>query len=213
MDATEIRILGTLLEKEQTTPDYYPMTVNALLAGCNQKSNRDPVTTIPEGDVWDALDRLRKEVLVWRSEGARVERWSQSVSRRLELDRRSKALLTVLLLRGPQTPGELRARTERMHAFEDRDAVEAALQTMADGVEPLVVELPRQTGQKECRWMHLLAGEIDLEALQETAAAAPTTSSPPSPTATALAGRVQQLEEDVVELRHELAALRDRLGD
>ena len=182
------------------------MTVNALLAACNQKSNRDPVMELPEGEIWDALDRLRKEVLVWRSEGARAERWSQSISRRLELNQRSKALLTVLLLRGPQTPGELRARTERMVAFEDRDTVEAALREMAAGTEPLVVELPRQPGQKECRWMHLLAGDVDLEALSATS---PT---PLAAAASPLTERVEQLEADVAELRRELAELRRQLS-
>jgi uncharacterized protein YceH (UPF0502 family) len=204
LDATEVRILGALLEKEQTTPDHYPLTVNALLAACNQKSNRDPVTQLSEGEIWDALDELRKEVLVWRTEGARAERWSQSISRRLELDRRSKALMTVLLLRGPQTPGELRARTERMHAFADRDEVEATLQAMAEGAEPLVQELPRAPGQKECRWLHLLSGEPDLDAYEAAAEAAPA----PTSGGPTLTERVQKLEDEVSELRRELAALR-----
>ena len=159
LDATEVRVLGALMEKEQATPDYYPMTVNALIAACNQKSNREPVTELTETEIIEALERLRKDVLAWRSEGARVERWSQSISRRLELTAPSKAILTLLMLRGPQTPGQLRARSGRLHAFADLRELDAALHEMAAGEAPLVVELERRPGTKESRWAHRLGAE------------------------------------------------------
>ena len=123
LDATEVRVLGALMEKEQTTPDYYPMTINAVIAACNQKSNREPVTELSETQVVEALDLLRKDVLAWRSDGARVERWSQSISRRLELSSASKAILTLLMLRGPQTPGQLRSRSGRLHSFSELSCI------------------------------------------------------------------------------------------
>ncbi len=158
LDEIECRVLGALLEKEQTTPEYYPLTVNALVAACNQRTNRDPVTDLDERDVHAALDRLRKSVLAWNTEGARTERWRHALDRRWRLEPATKALITLLLLRGPQTPGELRARSERMHRFGSPGEVESALRRLAEGREPLVRELPRAPGQKENRWVHL-AGE------------------------------------------------------
>lgn len=158
LDAIECRVLGALLEKEQTTPEYYPMTLNSLVAACNQKTNRDPVTELDEDEVRGALDRLRKHVLAWNTEGSRAERWRHALDRRWRLEPATKALITLLLLRGPQTPGELRARSERMHRFGSPAEVEAALRELATGREPLARELPRAPGQKENRWMHL-AGE------------------------------------------------------
>lgn len=221
LDPVEIRILGALLEKAQTTPDYYPMTVNALLAACNQKNNREPVMQLSEAEVWDGLDRLRQEVLVWRSEGARSERWSESITRRLGLqgDTGRKALLTLLLLRGAQTPGELRGRSERMHAFGGVDEVEAELCEMAAGEEPLVVELPRRPGQKETRWRHLLGGPLEADADDAGDFEATAEPAPPRPRAAApaadpgLAARVEALEEQVAALAAELAALKERLGE
>lgn len=208
LDDIEVRVLGALLEKEQTTPDYYPLTVNALIAACNQKSNREPVMEVSEEKARDALDRLRKDVLVWRSDGARAGRWSQSMSRRLELSSGAKALITVLLLRGPQTPGELRARTGRMRSFTDTGEVEETLRELAARVEPLVVELPRRPGQKETRWQHLFQGEVDLEALADEAP-------PPAPSGTKappLASRVTALEDQVLGLVQEIQELRDHLN-
>ena len=156
LDAAEIRVLGSLLEKEQTNPETVPMTVNAVILACNQKTNREPVMQLTEGQVVDALDRMRAEVLVWRTEGARTERWQQSVVRRWGLDKAGKALMTLLLLRGPQTPGELRTRSERLHPFASLEEVETALQELARMDEPLVMELPRRTGQKETRIIGIL---------------------------------------------------------
>jgi uncharacterized protein YceH (UPF0502 family) len=208
LDATEVRVLGALLEKEQATPDYYPMTINALIAACNQKSNRDPVSELTETEVVEALDRLRKDVLAWRSEGARVERWSQSISRRLELDSRSKAILTLLMLRGPQTPGQLRSRSGRLYAFGDLTEVETTLREMAAGDTPLVVELERRPGTKESRWAHLLGAEP----LREATNAAPVASAPEPAPSPGTSARLDAVERRLDELTGELARLRAELG-
>lgn len=209
LNPTQVRILGALLEKEQATPDNYPLTVNALLAACNQKSNRDPVTALAEEEVWDELDALRAETLVWRSEGARAQRWSQSISRRLELDPEEKALLTVLMLRGPQTVGELHSRSPRLHAFTSLDEIEAALGRMATDERDLVVELSRRPGQKENRWAQRLGGEVE-----ETPLPAPERtvgSNPDRPDHAAqrqaLGERVAALEAQVTELQAAVAQL------
>lgn len=205
LDAIEIRVLGVLLEKEQTTPEVCPLTVNAIVAGSNQKTNREPVMDLTESQVVEALERLRQEVLVWRSEGARSEKWQQSVVRRWGLDRAGKALMTLLLLRGAQTPGELRTRSDRLHSFATLQEVEEALQRMATIDEPLVAEQPRRSGQKEIRWIHLV-GEI----LEPEAVAAPP--EPPTagrPVGPALSERVARLEETVQRLEAEIAELRE----
>ena len=208
LDATEVRVLGALMEKEQATPDYYPMTVNALIAACNQKSNREPVTELSETEVIEALERLRQDVLAWRSEGARVERWSQSISRRLELTAPSKAVLTLLMLRGPQTPGQLRGRSGRLHAFADLHEVETTLQEMAGGDAPLVVELERRPGTKESRWAHRLGAALEEpETVLAAAPAAPRPASGPG-----LSERLEAVEARVEELAGELARLREELG-
>lgn len=202
-------MLGSLLEKEQTNPETVPMTVNALIAACNQKTNREPVMQLSEDQVVTALDWMRQEVLVWRSEGARTERWQQSVVRRWGLDRAGKALISLLLLRGPQTPGELRTRSERLHPFASLEDVEAALRRLAEEDEPLVMELPRRPGQKEARWTHLvgdLAPEPEPEEIIEAAA------DPAAPPRPALASRVQRLEETVERLAAELEELKKQLG-
>jgi uncharacterized protein YceH (UPF0502 family) len=156
LDPVEIRVLGSLLEKEQTTPEAYPLSLNALVAACGQQTNREPVMRLSAREVSSALERLRQDVLVWRTDGARVERWKQSVERRWDLDPAAKALLTVLFLRGPQTSGQLRQRSERLHDFASLAAVEELLARLASGDEPLIRELPRAPGQKERRWTHLL---------------------------------------------------------
>lgn len=205
LDPIETRVLGSLLEKEQATPEAYPLTVNALLAACNQKTNRDPVTQLTETEVTDALDRLRQEVLVWRTEGARTERWKQSVSRRWGLDSGGKALLTLLLLRGAQTVGELHARSERLHAFASLDDVENALRRLSGEAEPLVREIPRRPGQKENRWVHTVGELFEPAEVAEPDSAAGTPR--PSP----LAERVAKLEETVARLSADLAELRSLL--
>ncbi|HEX6898826.1 MAG TPA: YceH family protein [Thermoanaerobaculia bacterium] len=210
LDPAEIRVLGSLLEKEQTNPETVPMTVNAILLACNQKTNREPVMQLTETQVVEALDRMRAEVLVWRTEGARTERWQQSVVRRWGLDRAGKALMTLLLLRGPQTPGELRTRSERMHPFNTLEEVEAALRDLAGIDEPLVMELPRRPGQKEARWTHLVgdpAAEPEPEEIPE-----PVTGEPGAPPRPSLASRVERLEEIVAGLAADLEELKKQLG-
>ena len=217
LDPVEIRVLGSLLEKEQTTPEVCPMTVNAILAACNQKTNRDPVMELTEEQVVDALERLRQEVLVWRTEGARSEKWQQSVVRRWGLDRAGKALMTLLLLRGPQTPGELRTRSDRMHPFSSLQEVEDALQRMATIDEPLVLELPRRPGQKELRWTHLVGDVIEPVASAASAAAERRSRSlqepdvPAAPLAGALSTRIERLEEIVAKLAEDVETLKSLL--
>ena len=214
LDAVEVRVLGALLEKEQTTPELYPLTVNALLAACNQKTNREPVLQLSEAAVWEALERLRQEVLVWRSEGARAERWKQSVSRRWGLDAAGKALMTLLLLRGPQTAGELRSRSDRLHAFASLEEVEETLRRLAATEEPLVAELPRRAGQKETRWTHLV-GETAVEterAVPSATASASEDVAPAVPTRQPLADRVARLEDLVAQLTRDLDELKSLLG-
>jgi uncharacterized protein YceH (UPF0502 family) len=207
LDAVEVRVLGCLLEKQQLTPEYYPLTVNALVAACNQRSSREPVMDLSEGEVTAALDRLAEHVLVWRSAGARSDRWAHSLDRRLGLDAPAKAVLTLLFLRGPQTPGELRARAERMHAFTTPTEVEEVLRRLGAGEEAAVVELPRQPGRKETRWAHLASGAPAVEAM----------AAPPAgegaPRRDELAERVERLEVRVQQLTTTLESLLARLGD
>lgn len=204
LDPVECRVLGALLEKEQTTPEYYPMTVNALIAACNQRTNRDPVTDLEEREVHAALDRLRKHVLVWNTEGSRTERWRHALDRRWRLEPATKALVTLLLLRGPQTPGELRARSERMHRFGSPAEVESALARLAEGREPLARELPRAPGQKENRWVQLAGEEV------AGVRAAATRRDEPGPEPDEPTARV---EARIAALEARVAALERRLGD
>ncbi len=209
LDPVEVRVLGSLLEKEQTNPETVPMTVNALILACNQKTNREPVMQLSEDQVVTALDWLRQEVLAWRSEGARTERWQQSVSRRWGLDRAGKALITLLLLRGPQTAGELRTRSERLHPFATLEEAEEALRRLAAEDEPLVMELPRRPGQKEARWTHLV-GEASPEPEPEEVFEG--VADPAASPRAALASRVERLEEVVERLAMELEELKKQLG-
>ncbi len=216
LDAVEIRVLGALLEKEQTTPEHYPLTTNALIAACNQKTNRDPVTRLTETQVVEALDRMREDVLVWRTEGARVERWKQSVDRRWGLDRKSKAVMTLLLLRGPQTVGELKARSERMYGFESVAEVEETLAALAEGFDALVAELPRQPGQRETRWTHLESAEgtglgAEHAAEHETAPAPAATEEGPVGRRSPYDERLETLEAAVRELRSTVSTMEEQL--
>src|SRR5262249_49498122 len=155
LDAVEQRVLGCLVEKELSTPDAYPLTLNALVAACNQTNNRDPVSRLAPGDVEAALHRLMADLLVWRDRGARTLHWKHSLDEKLGAwEPGAKSVLAELLLRGAQTPGELRARTPRMHTFDELPEVETALGGLA--IRGLVEVLPRQPGQKERRWRHLL---------------------------------------------------------
>ena len=161
------RVLGALAEKEATVPDTYPMTLRGLQTACNQKNNREPVTDYDERTVQDVLDQLKARNLVrfvYASHGARSTKYRHVLHERLGLEPAELAVVTVLLLRGPQTLNELRTRTERAHAFDDNDEVARTLEGLAGRSDPLVVHLPRQTGQKETRWAHLLGGEPQVPA-------------------------------------------------
>lgn len=219
LDAVEARVLGALLEKEQTTPDQYPLTANAVIAACNQKTNRDPVMQLTETQVVEALDRMFEDVLVWRSHSARSERWQHSLDRRWGLDKKSKAIMTLLLLRGPQTTGELRTRSERMFAFESVAEVEETLARLADGFDALVCELPRRPGQRETRWMHLESADGDpreLAAAEEPPVpAAPPAVRPAAPAADRRSPseeRLSSLESTVEDLRQSVSGLESGLA-
>jgi len=205
LNEIEIRVLGALLEKETTTPDYYPLSLNALLNACNQKSNREPVMDLDEGAIRNALDTLQQKNLAGPAKGAdsRVTKYEHRLQEIFNFDRREAALLCVLLLRGPQTPGELRGRTERMYRFEDLDQAQSALQQLMRREPPLVKLLPRQPGTKEARYAHLFSG--DVEAWE-----------PPTPTPVASpsdGGRITQLEEEIANLKREVAELKQQMAD
>src|SRR5688572_32619524 len=155
----ETRILGTLVEKQHTVPDTYPLSLNALVSGCNQKTSRAPVMEVSEAEVREAIDGLKSANLVIESSGGRVSRYSHNVDRVLQVPSQSLAILTVLMLRGPQTPGELRINCERLHSFADISAVEGFLNELAARPSgALVVQLSRLPGARESRWAHLLSG-------------------------------------------------------
>lgn len=161
LSEVEIRVLGALLEKEQATPDYYPMTARAVAQAASQKTHREPVMELGEAAVLETLDGLfHEDVLAWRNRGGRTVKWKHNLDRRWALTPATKAVLTLLLLRGPQTAGELRSRAGRLHAFPDLGAaVEGALRALAAGEQPLARELARQPGQKESRWSHCVGEE------------------------------------------------------
>jgi uncharacterized protein YceH (UPF0502 family) len=190
----ETRVLGTLAEKQHTVPDSYPLTLNALVSGCNQKTSRSPVMEAAVTEVQAALDSLKSANLVMETSGGRVSRYEQNLQRVLQVPSQSAALLTSLMLRGPQTAGELRISCERLHAFSDISAVEGFLDELAARpAGALVVLLPRQPGARESRWAHLLSGEPAVEA----AAAAPEAPREDS----SLKARVERLEAEVAALR------------
>lgn len=201
----EARVLGVLVEKQHTVPDSYPLTLNALVSGCNQKSSRDPVLEASEAQVQAAVDRLRSLALVMETSGGRVMRYSHNVGKVLGLPPQSVALLAALFLRGPQTPGELRINADRLHRFGDLLAVQAFLDELAERKEgALVRELPRAPGARENRWTHLLSGEPARP--PQSASAAPATDAPHAGDA-ALEARVERLEEEVRALRDALDGL------
>ena len=200
----EVRVLAALIEKDVTTPDYYPLSLNALVNACNQKNNRDPVMNLDEDAVRQALHGLQEKRLAGPAGGAdsRVTKYEHRLQEVFNFDRREIAVLCVLLLRGPQTPGELRGRTERMHKFGDLDEVQSALQRLAEREPPLVKVLPRQPGTKEARYVHLFSA--DLRAWE--AAPAPVKPSHPD------GDRITQLEQQVAELRNDIAGIKEELA-
>ena len=204
LDEVEVRVLGSLMEKEITTPEYYPLSLNALVNACNQKSNRDPVVLYDEGAVDAALAGLRAKGLAVRISGPdmRVPKHQHRLSEFFNLGRRESAVLCVLMLRGPQTAGELRGRTERLYQFDDLAAVEACLNRLMEWQpEPLATSLPRQTGYKETRYAHLLAGEPRVEAAPQAVGTRE------EPTAH-LKAAVENLEREVAELKRQFSEFR-----
>jgi uncharacterized protein len=205
----ETRILGSLIEKDITTPDYYPLSLNALVSACNQKNNRDPVMTLDEETVHHALGTLQEKRLAGPTSGAdsRVTKFEHRLQEVFNFDRREIAVVCVLLLRGPQTPGELRSRTDRMYHFEALDDVVATLDRLAQRQPPLTRILPRQPGTKESRYMHLFSGEpTDAIGGEGVARAFATPGTKP------VADRLTTLEENVAGLRRELSEVQQQLA-
>jgi uncharacterized protein YceH (UPF0502 family) len=202
----EIRVLGSLIEKDITTPDYYPLSLNALVNACNQKNNRDPVMTLDEDSVSDALATLQEKRLAGPASGAdsRVTKYEHRLQEVFNFDRREIAILCVLLLRGPQTPGELRSRTERMYRFEALDDIVSTLDRLSQRQPPLAAVLPRQPGTKESRYMQLFSG--DNVARAPSPADSAHTSSRSSDD-----DRLTHLENEVLELKRELADMQQQL--
>ena len=202
----ETRVLGSLIEKDITTPDYYPLSLNALVNACNQKNNRDPVMTLDEPAVREALSTLQDKRLAGPASGAdsRVTKYEHRLQEAFNFDRREIAIVCVLLLRGAQTPGELRGRTDRMYHFEALEDVVSTLDRLAHREPPLAAVLPRQPGTKESRYMHLFSG--DAPEVTEVARVPATASSGST------AERVGKLEDEVATLRAELAEVQQQLA-
>jgi len=206
----EVRVLGALVEKETTTPEYYPLSLNALVNACNQKSNRDPVMTLEEEAVRQALRSLSDQAMARSAGGdSRVAKFEHRLNELYNFHRHEIAVLCVLLLRGPQTPGELRTRTERMYAFEDLEAVHSALHLLMRRESSLVKILPRQPGTKESRYMHLFCGDT---APTEHAATEHPAEAQSSAKISHDGDRLAQLEAEMEELRRELNTLREQFA-
>ena len=208
LDAIEARVIGTMIEKRITVPDSYPLTINAIVNGCNQMNNRAPVTALSEAEVNSAVERLRERGFtgLYTGMATRVPKYSETFAERLGLQRAETALLCELMLRGAQMPGELRSRAERLHAFADLAEVENTLLAMSQLTPPLVVQLPREGGARAAKWQHMLFGGELPEAGASTL--------PPSKQdrEIALAERVTALEAKVAELEDALTSLRVQLG-
>jgi hypothetical protein len=222
----EARILGALIEKEITTPDYYPLSLNALVNACNQKSNRDPAMNLDDTTVEDSLRTLAEKNLAGRADNmdSRVTKYEHRLQEAFNFTRLETAILCELLLRGPQTPGELRSRAERMHHFDDLNEVHSTLQRLMKYDPPIVKILPRQPGTKEQRYTHLLSGDFEPSHPESASPAASNASSTPrasvapiAPTATASsapnADRISRLEQQVAALQAEVTTLKQQLAN
>ena len=209
LTTAEARVLGALVEKEITTPDYYPLSLNALMNACNQRSNREPIMDLDEDDLRQALHGLEAKHLAGRARSAdgRVTKYEHWLGEAFNFSRAETALICVLLLRGPQTPGELRGRTERLHEFTEIGDVTAGLQKLAEREPPLVTLLPRQPGAREARYAHLLCGPVE----SAIASSADFAAEDPSPSTSQYEDRIAQLESTVAELQREIAALREKI--
>lgn len=206
LTAIEARVLGALMEKQMTTPDAYPLTLNSLVLACNQKSSREPVSNYSSGEVQHCVRTLAERKLIGVDYGSRAERYDQRLTRVIAaIDKPAQALLNVMMLRGPQTTHELLTRTQRMFEFEHDASVEKALTDLCEKITPLVQRVPRQTGQREDRFVHLLSGAPDLNAIaamrSENKSAVPETAS------SEMEERVAQLEQQVSELQKKIALL------
>jgi uncharacterized protein YceH (UPF0502 family) len=206
LNETEVRVLGSLVEKQLTTPEYYPLTLNALVAACNQKSNRDPVVTYDESTVVAALDSLRDKNLVYTFHGStsRVVKYKHMFPNVFELDPAETAAMAVLMLRGPQTVGEIRGRTDRLHEFGSLGEVQETLDKLAHRDEPLIVRLDRQIGQKDARYAHLVSGEVDTASLPATRERTVTGGQ---------SERVEKLEAEIESLKNDLAGFREEFAE
>ena len=209
LNAVEARVLGALVEKDITTPEYYPLSLNALVNACNQKNNREPVMGLDEGAVREAMDGLQQQRLAGpaRDADSRVTKYEHRTQEVFNFTRGETALLCVLLLRGPQTPGELRTRAERLHRFEHLEEVHASLQRLMQHEPALAKVLPRQPGMKEARYMHLLSGDVE-----SAAPASPQTTASHTSGNSDADDRISQLEAEVAELRREVADLKEQIA-
>lgn len=210
LTVAEARVLGSLIEKEITTPDYYPLSLNALMNACNQRSNREPIMNLDEDDVRQALHGLEAKQLAGRARSAdgRVSKYEHWLGEAFNFSRAETALICVLLLRGPQTPGELRGRTERLHEFTEISDVTAGLQKLMEQDPALVALLPRQPGARESRYAHLLCGPVEAG----VAATADSEAEGSSSSTSQYEDRIAQLESTVAELRREITALREKIN-
>jgi uncharacterized protein YceH (UPF0502 family) len=206
----EARILGCLMEKQRTTPDIYPLTLNALVQGCNQKTSRNPVMHLESGEVGHSLNQLRDRGLIHASFSGRAERYDHKMASNYQIDRQEQALACALMLRGPQTEGELRTNAGRMAEFADLQAVATTLAGLAEREPPLVAKLPRLPGKREDRFGHLLCGEIEQQ--EPAAASIPTYTAAPDERIAALAAQVEEMRAELDAL-WELSGLADRRPD
>ncbi|ACB34333.1 protein of unknown function DUF480 [Leptothrix cholodnii SP-6] len=208
----EARIVGVLVEKQSTVPDTYPLSLNSLVAGCNQKTTRDPVMTLTDAQVLLAIDELKSLHLVLEGSGSRVVRYEHNLGRVLGVPGAAVALLATLMLRGPQTAAELRAHSERLHRFADVSSVEGFLDELAEKSPPRVLKLPRAPGAREARWVHLLCGEVDVAALSVGGAASQMAGGAADDELALLRAEHKQVLAEVALLRSQVQRLADELG-
>jgi uncharacterized protein YceH (UPF0502 family) len=210
LDETETRVLGSLVEKELTTPEYYPLSLNALVNACNQKSNRDPVMNLGEEAVRETMRTLEKKGLAGPADNmvSRVSKYEHRLQEAYNFTRHEIAILAELLLRGPQTPGELRSRADRMHKFEDLGIVQSTLQRLMKREPPLVKVLPRQPGTKEARYAHLMSGDVEGPPVEVAPGAAAAGGASSGERIALLEGQVEKLQSDIADLKQQFAAFR-----
>jgi uncharacterized protein len=212
----EARVLGTLMEKARTVPDSYPLSLNALVTGCNQKTSRDPLMDVSDDDARSAIDSLKALSLVFEGSSSRVPRFEHNAVRALQVSEAQATVIGLLLLRGPQTPAELRTNGERWYKFADSTAVETTLQELhqrgEDGGPRYVIKLPKAPGAREARWMHLICGEVDVQALSLVAAASPSDEASLVARITVLENQVTALKANNSELATQIQQIAQQLG-